>query len=141
MSLDRLPHAFDKFKATQSEEFLCQHLYILVPVPLIFVPSNYFRNRIMFPPLQVVQELYDEASLSAVLQEWYRTFADLPFFMRQSVQLGLFSSAQLVRFLCMDVRPGITRQVTRTLSPKVFLLLQTACCDSERLQELLSWGH
>ena len=89
----------------------------------------------MFPPLQVVQELYDEASLSAVLQEWYRTFADLPFFMRQSVQLGLFSSAQLVRFLCMDVRPGITRQVTRTLSPKVCIQLQTASCDSERLQE------
>ena len=66
-----------------------------------------------------VQELYDEASINAVLQEWLRTFADLPAIIRQSVQLGLFSSAQLVRFLCMDVRPNITRQVTRSLPPRV----------------------
>jgi hypothetical protein len=66
-----------------------------------------------------VKELYDEASITAVLSEWFRTFQDLPLIIRQSVQLGLFSSAQLVRFLCMDVRPGLTRKVTRVLSPKV----------------------
>ena len=72
-------------------------------------------------PLQV-KELYDEASIAAVLQEWFRTFQDLPLIIRQSVQLGLFSSAQLVRFLCMDVRPGLTRKVTRVLSPKVLIV-------------------
>lgn len=65
-----------------------------------------------------VGELYDEASLKAVLGEWFRTFQDLPLMIRQSVELGLFSSAQLVRFLCMDVRPGLTRKVTRVLSPQ-----------------------
>lgn len=54
-----------------------------------------------------------------MLAEWFRTFTDLPAIIRQSVQLGLFSSAQLVRFLSMDVRPNITRRVTRTLPPKV----------------------
>ncbi|KAL0019123.1 hypothetical protein WJX79_002154 [Trebouxia sp. C0005] len=38
---------------------------------------------------------------------------------RQSVQMGLFSSAQLVRFLSMDVRPNVTRAVTRTMPPAV----------------------
>ena len=66
-----------------------------------------------------VGELYDEASLKAVLGEWFRTFQDLPLMIRQSVELGLFSSAQLVRFLSMDVRPGLTRKVTRVLSPQV----------------------
>jgi hypothetical protein len=66
----------------------------------------------------VVQQLYDEASINAVLAEWFRTVADLPAIIRQSVQLGLFSSAQLVRFLCMDVRPNMTRSVTRVLPPR-----------------------
>lgn len=68
-----------------------------------------------------VKELYDEVSINAVLQEWFRTLTDMPAIIRQSVQLGLFSSAQLVRFLSMDVRPNITRRVTRTLPPKVHL--------------------
>ncbi|KAI8470469.1 MAG: hypothetical protein J3K34DRAFT_368498 [Monoraphidium minutum] len=60
-------------------------------------------------------ELFDRAALAAVLQEWMKTVADLPLFIRRSVEMGLFSSAQLVRFLAMDVRPGVTRAVSRSL--------------------------
>lgn len=44
---------------------------------------------------------------------------DLPLILRQAAQMGLFSSAALVRFLSMDVRPSMTRFVTRTLPPSV----------------------
>jgi len=64
-------------------------------------------------------ELYDRLTLGAVLQEWYKTVADLPLFIRRAVEMGLFSSAQLVRFLSMDVRPNITRAVSRTLPAEV----------------------
>lgn len=67
----------------------------------------------------VVQQLYTKEAIDAVLQEWFRTVADLPAIIRQSVQMGLFSSAQLVRFLSMDVRPNVTRAVTRTMPPAV----------------------
>lgn len=63
----------------------------------------------------VVQQLYTKEAIDAVLQEWFRTVADLPAIIRQSVSMGLFSSAQLVRFLSMDVRPNVTRAVTRTM--------------------------
>jgi hypothetical protein len=62
-----------------------------------------------------IPELFDRAALSAVLQEWYKTIADLPLFIRRAVEMGLFSSAQLVRFLSMDVRPGVARAVSRSL--------------------------
>ena len=74
-----------------------------------------------------VQQLYDEASIKAVLAEWFRSIGDLPAIIRQSVQLGLFSSAQLVRFLAMDVRPNVTRSVTRVLPPRVRLLHRKSC--------------
>ncbi|KAK9816670.1 hypothetical protein WJX72_003527 [[Myrmecia] bisecta] len=67
----------------------------------------------------VMKQLYDEKSLKAVLSEWYRSVGDLPAIIRQSVEMGIFSSAQLVRFLAMDVRPNITRAVTRSLPPMV----------------------
>ena len=70
----------------------------------------------------VVQQLYTKEAIDAVLQEWFRTVADLPAIIRQSVSMGLFSSAQLVRFLSMDVRPNVTRAVTRTMPPAVSLL-------------------
>lgn len=71
----------------------------------------------------VVQQLYTKEAIDAVLQEWFRTVADLPAIIRQSVAMGLFSSAQLVRFLSMDVRPNVTRAVTRTMPPAVRLHL------------------
>lgn len=64
-------------------------------------------------------ELYDRLTLQAVLQEWYKTIAELPLFIRRAVEMGLFSSAQLVRFLSMDVRPNVTRTVSRTLPSEV----------------------
>ena len=67
----------------------------------------------------VVTQLYDEASINAVLSEWFRTAADLPGILRQSVAMGLFSSAQLVTFLQIDVRPSAARALTRVLPPRV----------------------
>jgi len=62
-----------------------------------------------------IPEQYDRISIGVVLQEWYKTIADLPLFIRRAVEMGLFSSAQLVRFLSMDVRPNVARTVSRTL--------------------------
>ena len=36
----------------------------------------------------------------------------------QAVSMGLFSSAQLVRFLSLDVRPSVARAVSRSTSPE-----------------------
>jgi hypothetical protein len=66
-----------------------------------------------------IPEQYDRISIAVVLQEWYKTIADLPLFIRRAVEMGLFSSAQLVRFLAMDVRPNVTRVVSRTLPSEV----------------------
>lgn len=68
---------------------------------------------------RVLGELYDARSISAVLEEWFRTMADLPVMIRMAAQMGLFSSAALVRFMAMDVRPGVTRFVTRALPASV----------------------
>lgn len=62
-----------------------------------------------------IPESYDRVSVGAVLSEWYKTVADLPLILRRAVEMGLFSSAQLVRFCSMDVRPNLTRAVSRTL--------------------------
>lgn len=64
-----------------------------------------------------IPELYDKVSLGAVFQEWMKTLVDLPIIIRQAVEMGLVSSAQLYRFLSMDVRPNITRAVSRTMPP------------------------
>jgi len=69
--------------------------------------DSFFRLRI--------PELFDRLAIGAVLQEWFKTVADLPLFIRRSVEMGLFSSAQLVRFLSMDVRPNMARAVSRGL--------------------------
>ena len=66
-----------------------------------------------------IPEQYDTFSIGAVLAEWIRTVADLPAILRQAVTMGLFSSAQLVRFFAMDVRPNVTRAATRRLPPSV----------------------
>lgn len=70
----------------------------------------------------VIAQLYDRKSINAVLQEWFRTLESLPAILRGSVEMGLFSSAQLVRFLSMDVRPNVARAVTRSLPPQVRLI-------------------
>jgi hypothetical protein len=68
---------------------------------------------------KVFKELYDTKAINAVLQEWYKTIGDMPLILRQAVEMGMLSSAALVRFLSMDVRPNVTRLVTRTLPPQV----------------------
>ena len=68
---------------------------------------------------KVFQELYDAKAIAAVLQEWYKTMGDLPGILRQAAEMGMFSSAALVRFMSMDIRPNVTRMVTRSLPPTV----------------------
>lgn len=68
---------------------------------------------------KVFKELYDAKAIQAVLQEWFKTMADMPLILRQAAEMGLFSSAALVRFLAMDVRPSVTRFVTRSMPPAV----------------------
>ena len=67
----------------------------------------------------LIPEAYDKLSIAAVFAEWMRTVADLPLIIRRAVEMGLFSSAQLVRFFSMDVRPSIARTVSRNLPPTV----------------------
>ena len=65
------------------------------------------------------------AAIEAVLSEWFRTMGDLPVILRQAVQMGLFSSQQLVRFCRMDNRPGVARTVARSLPTSVCTRLVT----------------
>ncbi|GAX80601.1 hypothetical protein CEUSTIGMA_g8036.t1 [Chlamydomonas eustigma] len=67
----------------------------------------------------IIPESYDKFSIAAVFAEWMRTVTDLPLIIRRAVEMGLFSSAQLVRFFSMDVRPNITRTVSRNLPPSM----------------------
>lgn len=68
---------------------------------------------------KVFTELYDPKAINAVLQEWYRTMEGLPGIIRLAAEMGMFSSAALVRFMSMDVRPNVTRMMTRSLPPSV----------------------
>jgi len=65
----------------------------------------------------VLPERFDRVTLECVLQEWFRTIADLPAGLRLAVELGLVSSAQLVRFLGVDSRPTLVRAAHRCLPP------------------------
>ena len=62
-------------------------------------------------------------AIEAVLAEWMRTVSSLPLILRQAVEMGLFSSAQLVRFCAMDNRPNVTRAVSRLLPATVRALM------------------
>ena len=90
--------------------------------------------------IRPLNELYDPRALAAVLAEWGRTIADIPLFIQQSVQLGAYSSAQLMRFMTMDVRPNVTRSATRMLTPSVSCskshgaVLLRACCMPDQLE-------
>lgn len=68
-----------------------------------------FRRRI------VLQELFDRKFVDAVLNEWQRTVMDLPAGMRQAYEMGLISSAQMVKFLTINARPTVSRFVSRSL--------------------------
>ncbi|XP_059648149.1 protein RETICULATA-RELATED 1, chloroplastic [Cornus florida] len=68
-----------------------------------------FRRRI------VLQELFDRKFVDAVLNEWQRSMMDLPAGLRQAYEMGLISSAQMVRFLAINARPTTARFISRAL--------------------------
>ncbi|XP_042473117.1 protein RETICULATA-RELATED 1, chloroplastic-like [Zingiber officinale] len=68
-----------------------------------------FRRRI------VIQELFDKKFVDAVLQEWFKSMTNLPAGLRQAYELGLVSSAQMVRFLAINARPTVSRAISRTV--------------------------
>lgn len=63
----------------------------------------------------LLQENYSMQAIEVVLAEWGQTIATLPLILQTAVQMGLLSSAQLVRFCAMDNRPTVTRWVARRL--------------------------
>ena len=71
-------------------------------------------------------------AIEAVLSEWMRTVSSLPLILRQAVEMGLFSSAQLVRFCAMDNRPNVTRAVSRLLPATVRPMSQCTSCSCFR---------
>ncbi|KAJ7968085.1 protein RETICULATA-RELATED 1, chloroplastic-like [Quillaja saponaria] len=68
-----------------------------------------FRRRIF------LEELFDRKFVDAVLNEWQRTIMDLPAGFRQAYEMGLVSSAQMVKFLAINARPTTTRFISRSL--------------------------
>ncbi|KAL5704276.1 hypothetical protein ACHQM5_022726 [Ranunculus cassubicifolius] len=68
-----------------------------------------FRRRL------VLQELFDRKFVDAVLNEWHKTMMELPEGLRQAYEMGLVSSAQMVRFLAINARPTTARFVSRSL--------------------------
>lgn len=69
--------------------------------------DDFFSRRAAIP------ELFDRATIDCVLQEWFKTLYSLPAGLRLAVEMGLVSSAQLVRFMGVDARPSIVRAVAR----------------------------
>ncbi|KAL7205856.1 hypothetical protein ACSBR2_018721 [Camellia fascicularis] len=69
----------------------------------------------LFRRRKVFQELFDRKFVDAVLNEWQRTMMDLPAGLRQAYEMGLVSSAQMVKFLAINARPTTTRFISRTL--------------------------
>eukprot|EP00271_Cylindrocystis_brebissonii_P015498 TRINITY_DN38408_c0_g1_i1.p1 TRINITY_DN38408_c0_g1~~TRINITY_DN38408_c0_g1_i1.p1 ORF type:complete len:595 (-),score=121.99 TRINITY_DN38408_c0_g1_i1:783-2567(-) len=61
----------------------------------------------------LMMELFDRASLEAILQEWFKTMADLPAGLRRAAEMGIISSAQLVRYTAVFARPTVARIVSR----------------------------
>lgn len=70
-------------------------------------------NQGLFGRRVVVPEMFDRKYVEAILQEWFRTISDLPAGIRQAVELGLISSAQMVRFWSFNAKPTVTRKLSR----------------------------
>nr|GMD82956.1 protein RETICULATA-RELATED 1, chloroplastic-like [Ipomoea batatas] len=62
-----------------------------------------------------VPQLFDRKFVDAVLNEWQRTMMDLPAGLRQAYEMGLVSSAQMVKFLAINARPTTARFISRSL--------------------------
>lgn len=66
-----------------------------------------------------LEELFDRKFVDAVLNEWHKTVMDLPAGFRQAYEMGLVSSAQMVKFLAINARPTSTRFISRALPEAV----------------------
>ncbi|KAH7426030.1 hypothetical protein KP509_11G081900 [Ceratopteris richardii] len=73
--------------------------------------GGFFGRRIALP------EIFDRKIVEAIMQEWYKTIADLPAGLRQAVELGFISTAQMVRFLSNLGRPTLARNISRAIPP------------------------
>ncbi|XP_043706356.1 protein RETICULATA-RELATED 1, chloroplastic-like [Telopea speciosissima] len=69
----------------------------------------------LFRMRSVFEELFDRKFVDAVLHEWQKTMMDLPAGLRQAYEMGLVSSAQMVRFLVINARPTTARFISRSL--------------------------
>jgi hypothetical protein len=76
---------------------------------------------------QAVNENYTMQAITSVLQEWGYSMQSLPLILQTAAQMGLLSSAQLVRFCAMDNRPTLTRWLARCLPPSVRILPNPLC--------------
>ncbi|MBA0655334.1 hypothetical protein Goklo_007830 [Gossypium klotzschianum] len=72
-----------------------------------------FRKRMFLE--EVRDQLFDRKFVDAVLNEWHKTMMDLPAGFRQAYEMGLVSSAQMVKFLAINARPTTSRFISRTL--------------------------
>ncbi|KAF2319756.1 hypothetical protein GH714_018562 [Hevea brasiliensis] len=69
----------------------------------------------LFRRRKFLEELFDRKFVDAVLNEWQKTMMDLPAGFRQAYEMGLVSSAQMVKFLAINARPTTTRMISRAL--------------------------
>ncbi|KAF1875720.1 hypothetical protein Lal_00006350 [Lupinus albus] len=68
----------------------------------------------LFRRRMILEELFDRKFVDAVLNEWQKTMMDLPAGFRQAYEMGLVSSAQMVKFLATNARPTASRFISRT---------------------------
>ncbi|KAH9296122.1 hypothetical protein KI387_039710, partial [Taxus chinensis] len=71
--------------------------------------GGWFRRRTVF------QEVFDRKILEAVLREWHRTMSDLPAGLLQACEMGLVSTAQMVKYLSINARPTVSRFMSRAM--------------------------
>ncbi|XP_030513240.2 protein RETICULATA-RELATED 1, chloroplastic [Rhodamnia argentea] len=69
----------------------------------------------LFRRRMFLEELFDRKFVNAVLNEWQKTMMDLPAGFRQACEMGLVSSAQMVKFLAINARPTTARFISRSL--------------------------
>ncbi|CAA0404631.1 unnamed protein product [Arabidopsis thaliana] len=69
----------------------------------------------LFRRRMFLAEIFDRKFVDAVLNEWQKTMMDLPAGLRQAYEMGLVSSAQMVKFLAINARPTTTRMISRAL--------------------------
>ncbi|XP_050376035.1 protein RETICULATA-RELATED 1, chloroplastic [Argentina anserina] len=69
----------------------------------------------LFRKRMFLEELFDRKFVDAVLNEWQKTMMDLPAGFRQAYEMGLVSSAQMVKYLATNARPTTTRFISRSL--------------------------